>query len=157
MKSLLTTCILALTFTAPGLANDTIERAQKFLAALESGDLETVQSMAHPDIVFEDPTFGVEFAGRDVVLDVYRDYTGGSQDLRKHLVKGFETNDVVVLDYIFYVNFVGPDGDGDQTLTPVMGPGLRVIRFKDGLVIRHTDLADYSEVERQRAAAAKLR
>lgn len=130
-------------------ANDNIENAKRFLTSLETNDLSVANQLAHDDIVFEDPTFGAEVRGKNAVMQAYQNYTGGVRNLSKHLLHGYESNNVVVLSYVFHA-YIDVLGTGDESkYAPMMGEGIRVIRFEDGKVIRHTDLSDYVRIQRE--------
>ena len=148
MKNFFLTVALVIVGTAAS-ANDNLENAKRFLTSLESGDLAFAAEIAHDDIVFEDPTFGAEVRGKNAVLQAYQNYTGGIRNLSKHLMYGYESNNVVVLSYVFHA-YIDVLGTGDESkYAPMMGEGIRVIRFEDGKVIRHTDLSDYARLQRE--------
>lgn len=148
MKKLFLMMALAFIGTTAS-ATDNIENAKKFLNSLEVGELAFVAQMAHEDIVFEDPTFGAEVRGKDNVLKAYENYTGGVHSLSKHLLHGYESNNVVVLSFVFHA-YIDVLGTGDENkYLPMMGEGIRVIRFKDGKIIRHTDLSDYTRLQQE--------
>lgn len=128
-------------------SNNRIETAEAFLTALEQGRPELVSDLMHDEIWFEDPTWGAERRGKDAVLQAYQGYTGGAHDLLRHLVKGYESNGTVVLEYVFYVR-MDVRGDGKpEGFVPMMGSGIRVIGFRDGKIVRHTDLSDYTRMK----------
>ena len=123
-----------------------IELAQRFIKALETGDLATAEQMIGQQVTFEDPTFGVSHSGRDQVLEVYENYTGGARVIHKHLLSAYESSNTVVLNYIFYVEMnVAPSGTPENYMS-LMAEGARVIRFKGGKVVHHMDLANYTAV-----------
>ncbi len=154
MKKHLILMMLAI-FSLPVTASDNLETAKHFLTALEKQDLDTVTELVHGDIVFEDPTFGVERRGKERVLETYRNYTGGIRQLTKYLLYGYESNDVVVLRYVFHAYVDVLRSGAEDGFAPIMGEGLRILRFKGGKIIRHTDLSDYVRVQRDIDAAAK--
>ena len=154
MKKNLILMIVAI-FSLPTAASDNLETAKQFLTALEQQQLDVAEALIHDDIVFEDPTFGVERRGKEQVLTTYQNYTGGIRQLTKHLLYGYESNDVVVLSYVFHAYVDVLRRGTDDGYAPIMGEGLRVIRFKDGKVVRHTDLSDYVRIQRDIDEAAK--
>lgn len=155
MKKLFLTMACVIVGTAAS-ANDNLENAKRFLTSLERNDLTFVAELAHNDIVFEDPTFGAEVRGKNAVLQAYQNYTGGVRNLSKHLLHGYESNNVVVLSYVFHA-YIDVLGTGDESkYAPMMGEGIRVIRFEDGKVIRHTDLSNYARIQREIDALKKI-
>ena len=154
MKQFLLTIALVACAAISANANDRIETAQRFLKALETGDMATVTSLMHEDITFEDPTFNDRLhTGKDSLLTIYAGYTGGVHNLKGHMTQAFESNGTVILDYIYYVEMDLTQGGAPEDRVPVMGRGLRVIGFKDGKIVRHIDLADYGQVN---AAIAEM-
>ncbi len=130
-----------------------IKTAEAFLTALEQGRPESVADLMHDEIWFEDPTWGGERRGKDAVLQAYQGYTGGAHDLLRHPVKAYESNGTVVLEYVFYVRMdVVGDGNPDG-FVPMMAGGIRIIGFRDGKIVRHTDLSDYTQLKAKIAEA----
>lgn len=133
---------------------DKITIAELFLTALETGDVETAAQYVHDEIWFEDPTWGSEIHGRAEVLKAYEGYTGGVKDISRHRTKGYESNGTVVLEYIFHVQMDVVGDDKPSSYMPMMGEGLRIIGFKDGKIVRHSDLSDYTTIRQKLAEAA---
>lgn len=156
ITKLCTAALLLLSWTGTVFAQESknhIETAEAFLTALEQGRPELVSDLIHDEIWFEDPTWGAERRGKDAVLQAYQGYTGGAHDLLRHLVKAYESNGTVVLEYVFYVR-MDVLGDGNpEGFVPMMGSGTRVIGFKDGKIVRHTDLSDYTRLKAKIAEA----
>ncbi len=151
-----TAAFLFLTCAVTAFAQDSknnIETAEAFLTALEQGRPESVADLMHDEIWFEDPTWGAERRGKEAVLKAYKGYTGGVHDLMRQRVKGYESNNTVVLEYVFSVR-LDVHGDGNpEGFVPMMGNGIRIIGFRDGKVVRHTDLSDYTQLKAKIAEA----
>lgn len=157
MKKLIIATALILASASQVWATDNIEAAKTFIKALQNQDLETVEAMVADNIAFEDPTWGASYKGRQNVMQVYKVYTGGVGNIKGYVMDAFESNNTVVLNYMVYANIKLKTGG----LMPIMGQSIRIVGFKDGKVVRHTDLADYSrmmrlQAEAEAAAEAKL-
>ena len=153
MKQVLVTTVLLVCSAMAAEANDRIEKAQRFLKALETGDMATAAPLMHTDITFEDPTFSDRLhEGKEALLRIYAGYTAGAHNLKSQMTQAFESNGTVVLDYMYYVEMDLKPGGAPKDRVSLMGRGLRVIGFKDGKIIRHIDLADYGQVNAAIAA-----
>lgn len=148
MKKLFIVAAAIVSFSMSAQANDLITKATMFLEALERGDLKTAETFIGADMVFEDPTFNTKHEGRAEVMEVYKNYTGGTRGIRKLLLNGYESANTVVLNYAFYVEMnVAPRGE-EASYVPVMGRGSRLIDIQDGKIVRHMDFADYGAVQK---------
>ncbi|MBL4790594.1 MAG: nuclear transport factor 2 family protein [Kordiimonadaceae bacterium] len=159
MKKLFLLAATILFTSAPIFATDNIDTAKRFIRALEAGDMAIVAGLIGKDGTFEDPTFGASHKGRDTLLRIYEGYRGGgtTHDLFGYVTNAYESSETVVLTYMVYaaVDLVAGGKAADRL--PLMGQIIRVIGFKDGKIIRHTDLANYSRILATIAAARKAR
>lgn len=156
MKTAIFGGIFTLLVSFSAAAEDLIDKAEQFVMALEQEDLKTVSEMVADDIMFEDPTWGVKYAGKDAVLKVYKNYTGGARNLRKLRTEAYESAHTVFLNYSYYAEMnVAPKGE-PENYVPLMGRGGRLVSFdKNGKVVRHTDFADYGVVAKAMEDAKK--
>ncbi len=136
-------------------AENNIDRAVRFVDALEVSDMETVESLMADEFVFEDPTFGTKHEGRDNVLKLYKGYIGDARNMHKYLLEGYESANTVVLRYSYYVEMNVAAKDKPKDYLPIMGTGMRVIDFnKDSEIVRHIDVADYGVIQKAMTARA---
>ncbi|WP_262693391.1 nuclear transport factor 2 family protein [Kordiimonas aquimaris] len=157
MKKFIITTATILWAATAAFAENNIEKAQHFLAALEANDTRAASAYVHEDIIFEDPTWGAKHEGREHVLKVYEGYTGSIKDLHSYVVRSYESNNTVVLNLVMYGK-VDVLGDGNpEAYAPIMSEVTRIIEFKDDKIVRHIDLADYNSLRSLMAAAAKER
>ncbi len=106
------------------------ELLQKFYGAFKKGDAEIMASCYHQDITFNDPAFG-KLYGKDAG-DMWRMLCGNATDLdiTFEILQADEEKGLVQwkADYTF-----------NKTGRKVHNVVLAKIRFKDGLIIEHTD------------------
>ncbi|MCR9066605.1 MAG: nuclear transport factor 2 family protein [Cytophagales bacterium] len=106
------------------------ELLQKFYGAFKKRDAETMASCYHQDITFNDPAFG-KLYGKDAG-DMWRMLCGNATDLdiTYEILQADEEKGLVQwkADYTF-----------NKTGRKVHNVVLAKIRFKDGLIIEHTD------------------
>lgn len=108
--------------------------ANSFYAALAVGDGETMANLYAPEVVFEDPAFGV-LNGTDAG-DMWRMLCSGASDLRvTHTIKS-STDDVVVTNWVANYTF-GP------TRRPVRNEVTATMRFQGGKIVDHRDQFDF--------------
>ena len=140
-------------------ATSYIETAKSFIDALDSGHPAEIADLLADDMVFEDPTWGASQSGKATVLKAYTGYTGPNMhNLHKYVTDAFESNGVVVLTYVVHADMDLTPGAAPEDRVGLMGRIIRVVCFnKDGKIMRHTDLADYGQVQRDIAAAKAAR
>lgn len=147
MKTAFFGVVVATLLSFSASAESLLEKAERFVDALEQEDLATVEPMMAEAFIFEDPTWGVAHEGKANVLKVYQNYTGGARNLQKIKTQAYESAGAVVFIYVYYIemNLAGP-GETPR-YHPVMGYGGRIVQFdKAGLIKRHIDFADYASV-----------
>lgn len=136
-------------------AENNIDRAIRFVDALEVSDMKTVESFMADDFVFEDPTFGVRHEGHDNVLELYKGYIGDARNMHKYLLESYESTNTVVLRYSYYIEMNVAAKGKPKDYLPVMALGSRVFDFnREGQIVRHIDVADYGAVQKAIAARA---
>ena len=138
-------------------ATSYIETAKSFIDALNQERAADIADLLADDIVFEDPTWGAHETGKANVLKVYAGLMTGAWDVNTLVLDAFESSGVVVLTYV-----IGASMDLVENATPdqraqFMGKMVRVIRFKDGKIIQHTDMMDAEKLIREMQAAADAR
>ncbi|WP_286829403.1 MULTISPECIES: nuclear transport factor 2 family protein [Kordiimonas] len=147
MKTAFFGIVAAILVSFSASAEGLIEKAEKFVDALEQEDLKTVEPMMAEAFIFEDPTWGAAHEGKANVLKIYQNYTGGARNLQKIKTQAYESAGTVVFVYVYYAEMNLAGRGKEPRYHPVMGYGGRIIQFdKAGLVKRHIDFADYASV-----------
>lgn len=145
MKSLLIATATIFLGSLSASAENIRATAERFLAAVQTGDLKVVEQMVAEDIYFEDPTFSDAgpVKGKEAVMNVYRNYTGGIRNIHSMIMDGFTSGNTAVLTYMFYTEANLAEPDKPQHFAPIMARLTRIVEVKGGKVTRHTDLANY--------------
>lgn len=117
----------------------------KYLNAYFNLDFDTMKSIMHDSISFQDPTSKFVFGGKKVVgkIDVYenfkKSYAAIIEMKQKTIRTIFSSNTgVFELDLVYKFN-----NSPDQIITIKM-PLIVILTIKNGKVIKHLDFADYN-------------
>lgn len=107
---------------------------EEFYAAFAAGNAKTMASCYHPEVVFEDPVFGV-LKGQDV-LDMWQMLIERSKGNLK-----IEFSNVSAHDELGGANWVATY-HFSKTNRQVVNKISAAFEFRDGLILRHTDHFD---------------
>lgn len=128
-----------------------IKVAEDYLAAYSTFKVEKMEPFLADDMEFRDPTSaapgkdgnGYNFDGKTAVMEGLGDFASRQKDfyLNYDLERRYESNGVVVfiaqLTYTVHTKT-------DETITGT-APIVTAVTVKDGKIVRHVDLFDYSE------------
>jgi ketosteroid isomerase-like protein len=116
------------------------ELIQRFYAAFNEHDGDTMASLYAPDAHFWDPVFG-DLSGVEAGA-MWRMLAGRSADLRVELPEHESNGDTGSAHWIARYTFT-------QTGRKVVNDINATFRFKDGLIVDHRDEFDYNKWARQ--------
>lgn len=145
-------CTLAFSQAHPHQVSDSpdIQLVRQYLSYMDGQQLDQAKAMMHPEITFDDPTWGnAAVQGADAVVAAYQGNMPDNLLLREQLA--FSTNNIVVIQYMGSADLKTPSGDENQApvTVHVMAPLVRVIGIKDGKIISHIDLAEYDHIKKR--------
>lgn len=104
---------------------------EEFYAAFATGNAKTMASCYHPEIIFEDPVFGV-LKGQDV-LDMWQMLIERSKgNLKIEFSNVSAHGDFGAANWVATYHF-------SKTNRPVVNKISAAFEFRDGLIFRHTD------------------
>lgn len=111
-----------------------VELARRIFEALGDHDIDTMQSMSHPDIVDDFVAIG-EFRGRLAVRGFFEELFGAFPDFRVSVLDVVGDPDHAVVQWRANGSFTGTPFQGiHATGRSVELRGIDVMRFEDGLV-----------------------
>ena len=116
------------------------ELIQRFYAAFNEKDGDTMAAFYAPDAHFHDPVFG-DLTGTEAGA-MWRMLTGRAKDLRVDLAAHASEGDSGSAHWIAHYTFA-------QTGRPVVNDIHASFKFKDGLIVDHHDEFDFTKWARQ--------
>ena len=116
------------------------ELIQRFYAAFNEHDGDTMAACYAPDAHFHDPVFG-DLTGTEAGA-MWRMLTGRADDLRVELAEHSSDGDTGSARWIAHYTFT-------QTGRPVVNDIRASFKFKDGLISDHHDEFDFTKWARQ--------
>lgn len=114
---------------------------EEFYAGFASGNAKTMESCYHPDVVFEDPAFGI-LKGQDVadMWEMLVEKSKGNLEIEYSGIKADAFSGTA--KWIATYNF-------SKTNRDVVNKVKATFEFKDGLIIRHTDYFNFWDWSKQ--------
>lgn len=120
-----------------GTHTDTLHR---FFAAWSKHDIDTVLTLVHPDVVYQNMPFPDVIRGREGVRAFATRFARGMTDVRIEIRNVVEQGDVLM-----HEGWESYDRGGRRITLPYAG----VFEFRDGLILGWRDYFDWQSLERQ--------
>ncbi len=124
----------------------------RYIAAFQGFDLETISTMWTEDVVYADPTYGSRTEGKEAVVEGLSGGMKGVTDVKLDVHTRFVSNGHAVVTYEGSATMTGTDATGGVDV-PMRADGVIVLRLEGDRIAEHTDYVDYVAVNRQMAAA----
>ncbi len=148
-----TTIALLCTTVAGAQAESSAEAlVDRYIAAFQGFDLDTISTMWTDDVVYADPTYGSRTEGKEEVVEGLSGGMKGITDLKLDVYARFVSNGYAVVMYEGSATMTGTEATGGADV-PMRADGVIVLRIEGDRIAEHTDYVDYEEVNRQVAAA----